>query len=110
MNGDCYWLIAQNPANIDYLWRAAAIANSTFIERFYDFRFHNKLYAGRRRFITQYVEHFPLPDPHSDLSTSIIAKAKRLYTLTPSPVSARLQQELNATVWEAFTGRPLPSR
>ena len=109
VNGDCYWLVAQNPANVDYLWLAAAIANSTFIKRFYDLRFHNKLYAGRRRFMTQYVEHFPLPDPHSALSTSIIAKAKRLYTLTPSPVSAQLQQELNAMVWETLTGCTLPS-
>ena len=81
VNGDCYWLVAHKPADIDLLWLAAAIANSTFIERFYDLCFHNKLYAGRRRFITQYVEQFPLPDPHSSLSKSIICKAKRIYEL-----------------------------
>ena len=109
VNGDCYWLVVQNSANIDLLWLAAAVANSTFIERFYDLRFHNKLYAGRRRFITQYVENFPLPDPHSSLSKSIVAKAKRIHTLTPSPFAELLQQELNAMVWEAFTGSTLPS-
>jgi len=104
VNGDCYWLICQNSARTDLLWLAAAVGNSTFIERFYDLRFHNKLYAGRRRFITQYVEKFPLPDPHSRLAKSIIAKAKRVYECIPSPEAEQLQKELDALVWEALTG------
>ena len=104
VNGDCYWLVSQNPSDMDLLWLAAGVANSTFIERFYDLRFHNKLYAGRRRFITQYVENFPLPDPHSSLGRAIISKAKRTYECTPSPIAELLQKELNATVWKAFTG------
>lgn len=104
INGDCYWLVAENSTDLDLLWLAAAVANSTFIERFYDLRFHNKLYAGRRRFITQYVEKFPLPDPRSSLGKSIIAKAKRIHRATPSASSELLQQELNEMVWNAFTG------
>jgi len=49
-----------------------AVANSTFAEAFYDYRFHNKLYAGRRRYITQYVKEFPLPDPNTSLAKQII--------------------------------------
>ncbi len=105
VNGDCYWLVVENPANLDLLWLAAAVANSTFIERFYDLRFHNKLYAGRRRFITQYVENFPLPDPRGSLGESIIAKAKRIYRVESSTPNGRHQKELNAMVWKAFTGR-----
>jgi hypothetical protein len=104
VNGDCYWLISQNPAQTDLLWLAAAVGNSTFIERFYDLSFHNKLYAGRRRFITQYVEKFPLPDPRSPLGKGIIAKAKRIFECIPSPEAEQLQKELDATVWEALTG------
>ena len=107
VNGDCYWLVAENSVDLDLLWLAAAIANSTFIERFYDLRFHNKLYAGRRRFITQYVESFPLPDPRKSLSKSIISKAKRIYKATPSPSNEPLQKELNAMVWEALTSGTL---
>ena len=103
VNGDCYWLICQNPAQTDLLWLAAAVGNSTFIERFYDLRFHNKLYAGRRRFITQYVEKFPLPDPQSRPGKAIIAKAKRIYESTPSPEAEQLQDELDAMVWEVLT-------
>jgi len=106
VNGDCYWLTCQNPAQTDLLWLAVAVGNSTFIEHFYDHRFHNKLYAGRRRFITQYVENFPLPDPHGPLGKTIIAKAKRIYQCTPSPEADALQKELDVIVWEAF-GLPI---
>lgn len=104
VNGDCYWLICQNSAQTDLLWLASAVGNSTFIERFYDLRFHNKLYAGRRRFITQYVEKFPLPDPHSTLGKAILAKAKMIYNCTRSPEAEQLQKELDAMVWKALTG------
>jgi len=102
VNGDCYWLICQKPTQTDLLWLAAAVGNSTFVERFYDHRFHNKLYAGRRRFMAQYVEKFPMPDPQSPLCRAIIAKAKRIYECIPSPEANRLQNELNTMVWEAF--------
>ncbi|HEX8651478.1 MAG TPA: N-6 DNA methylase [Pyrinomonadaceae bacterium] len=104
VNGDCYWLIC--PERPDLLWLALAIGNSTFIEEFYDHRFHNKLYAGRRRFITQYVEQFPLPDPASQLSKSIIKKAKEIYASAPFEGSGPLESELNLLVWEAF-GLPI---
>ena len=102
VNGDCYWLVCQNPTQIDLLWLAAAIGNSTFIEKFYDHRFHNKLYAGRRRFITQYVEKFPLPDPDAPLSKKIVAKAKRIYECIPSHESAQLQKDLDSMIWDSF--------
>lgn len=104
VNGDCYWLVPQNPENTELIWLAAAVANSTFIERYYDLRFHNKLYSGRRRFMTQYVERFPLPDPHRPLSKSIIEKAKRIHEITPSPPAELLKKKLNSMVWEALTG------
>ncbi|MXW63753.1 MAG: N-6 DNA methylase [Bacteroidetes bacterium SB0662_bin_6] len=102
VNGDCYWLTCQNPEQTDLLWIAAAVGNSTFIERFYDYRFHNKLYAGRRRFITQYVEKFPLPAPQTILGRKIVAHAKRIYENITSPDVVHLQRELDAMIWESF--------
>jgi len=102
VNGDCYWIICRNPAQTDLLWLAAAIANSHFIERFYDTQFHNKLYAGRRRFITQYVEKFPLPDPNSAIGKAIIAKTKDIYSQIDSMEAELLQEELEEMVLEAF--------
>ena len=102
VNGDCYWLICQNTTQTDLLWLASAVGNSTFIERFYDHRFHNKLYAGRRRFITQYVEKFPLPDPQASLSKTLIAKAKQIYECVPSYKAVQLQKQLDNMIWDSF--------
>lgn len=102
VNGDCYWIICQKPDQTDLLWLAAAVGNSCFIKRFYDTCFHNKLYAGRRRFMTQYVEKFPLPNPASDMGKAIIAKAKEVFACIPSSQADPLQQELERMVWKAF--------
>lgn len=102
VNGDCYWMIGDE----DHLWLALAVANSTFIERFYDRRFNNKLYAGRRRFITQYVSHFPLPDPSSPEALQIIDACKALYEGADSPCAAGREKALDAMVWDAF-GLPI---
>jgi len=102
VNGDCYWLAAGRPEETDLLWLAAAVANSTFAEAFYDHRFNNKLYAGRRRFITQYVEQFPLPDPLLQSSIDIIKHAKAIYDANHAPASQDMERELDRLVWRAF--------
>jgi len=104
VNGDCYWLAAKTSVQEELLWLASAVANSTFIEKFYDLSFNNKLYAGRRRFITQYVEKFPLPDPESDIAKNIITKAKAAYRVTPSKQANTIINEINNLVWMALTG------
>lgn len=106
VNGDCYWMVASRADDMDLLWLAAAVANSTFAETFYDHRFNNKLYAGRRRFITQYVEKFPLPDPALPLSQDIIARAKAIYDADHGPGVEAMEGELNDYVWRAFGLRP----
>jgi len=102
VNGDCYWLPCENIENMDMFWLALAIGNSTFIEEFYDRRFNNKLYAGRRRFITQYVEKFPLPSPTDNIGKKIIKVTKELYEMIPSKKTENVELELDALVWQAF--------
>ncbi|MCL4473900.1 MAG: N-6 DNA methylase [Actinobacteria bacterium] len=102
VNGDCYWLICDKPECEDLLWLAAAVGNSSFITRFYDIQFNNKLYAGRRRFITQYVEKFPLPDPNNSVGKQIIAKAKEAAACIPGKKSETLEHDLDRLVWRAF--------
>jgi hypothetical protein len=102
VNGDCSWLTSGTPANNDLLWLAAAVANSTFAEAFYDHSFNNKLYSGRRRFITQYVELFPLPDPSSPASRHIIAAAKALYEVANTPAAEPLEAEIDRMVRTVF--------
>ena len=102
VNGDCYWLVPENAEEDDVLWLAAAVANSRFCERFYDLRFHNKLYAGRRRYITQYVNEFPLPDPALPVSRQIVATAQEIYRNADSPAVHALQDRIEHLVRVAF--------
>ena len=102
VNGECFWLSCENPNETDLLWLALAVANSTFIEAFYDHKFNNKLYAGRRRFVTQYVEQFPLPDPARAETQAIIAITKEIYAHTPSSNADDLAAKLDELVWSVF--------
>ena len=79
VNGDCYWMLPRASEHEELLWLAMAIGNSTFVTQFYDRCFNNRLYAGRRRFITQYVEKFPLPDPGLDSSRELIRLSQEAY-------------------------------
>lgn len=102
VNGDCYWLNCRAPERMDLPWLALAIGNSSFIEMYYDHRFHNKLYSGRRRFMTQYVEQFPLPNPNTDLAQHIIKLSRIIYETLPTSDTAEMEHELDRLVWQAF--------
>ncbi|HEV2399368.1 MAG TPA: N-6 DNA methylase [Candidatus Sulfotelmatobacter sp.] len=99
VDGNCYWFTAQER---EHLYLLLAIANSTFILKFYDMICGNKLYAGRRRFITQYVERFPVPDPDSAAAERVIAKMRALYSLAPHSEDAKtVISEVDSLVWDA---------
>lgn len=100
VNGDCYWVVSDHGDN-EILWLVLAVANSRFIESFYDHKFNNKLYSGRRRFISQYVEKFPLPDPKSDLSLKIIELSKKIFDTLPENVVS-MENEIDELVWRSF--------
>ncbi|WP_151703947.1 HsdM family class I SAM-dependent methyltransferase [Nitrincola alkalilacustris] len=102
VNGECYWLQCKNKNEQNLMWLALAVANSSFIEAFYDHRFNNKLYAGKRRFITQYVEQFPLPKPDSPEAIEIIRLTKEIHKITPSAEAEKLGTELEELIWKAF--------
>lgn len=102
VNGDCYWLASNPNQDTDILWLALAIANSKFIEEFYDHKFNNKLYSGRRRFITQYVENFPLPDPKKKISRQIIALAQERYKTKENKAAEKIEQKISTLVYSAF--------
>lgn len=61
VNGTCYWALA--PKDDDLLRVLLGVANSSLGQRFYDLACGNRLYAGRRRYMTQYVDSFPVPEP-----------------------------------------------
>lgn len=102
VNGDCYWLTYKKESDINLLWLAMAIGNSKFIEKFYDYKFHNKLYSGRRRFMTQYVEQFPLPNPNLNISKKIIKNSKKIYEMIFDSNVESLIKENNNLIYQAY--------
>ena len=101
IQGDCYWLVP-DAGKEELLWLALAVANSAFSEEFYDRTCGNKLYAGRRRYMTQYVETFPIPDPEAAICKQIITDAKKLYRMIPSEEADNLSARLDDEVFAAF--------
>ncbi len=103
VNGDCYWLAPSETTKIGHIWLALAVANSMFCEVYYDRRFNNKLFAGRRRFMTQYVEHFPVPDPTTKLAQRAVQLAKTLFERELDNRTAfEMQDEVDRLVWHMF--------
>ncbi len=84
------------------MWLALAVGNSKFIESFYDHKFNNKLYAGRRRFMTQYVEQFPIPDPEKSSAKKLIALAKEIHRRKPDEDTGKLEARCECLIEDAF--------
>ncbi len=103
VNGDCYWITLDKGAAPEWLYLMLAVANSTFITAYYDTVFHNKLYAGRRRFMTQYVRQFPLPRPDCSQGRRIIGMLSEATDPRRGAAPGRdEEEELNGLVWSSF--------
>ncbi len=101
VNGDCYWIDIENWVNEDLLYLALAVANSKFIEQFYDARFNTKLYSGKRRYMSQYVEQFPIPFMN-EAAHHAIQMVKNIVTGGAAASKKNNLQELNSLVEEMF--------
>ncbi|MEV0044924.1 methyltransferase domain-containing protein [Nocardia rhamnosiphila] len=104
VNGDCYWISladlgggagAENMACL-----MMGVANSSLGLRYYDAVCGNRLYSGRRRWITQYVSRLPLPDPGTPAALAIVRRVREL-AAEPEPGVAG-QAELDELVNRAF--------
>ena len=77
------------------------IANSRLMESYHDSKFNNKLYNGKRRYLSQYVEQYPLPDPSSEDSQKIIILVKNLLR-NQSQDNSTITLELENAVRHSF--------
>lgn len=109
VNGDCYWLALPSESDQSLGFLAMAVANSSLGTRFYDEVCGNKLYSGRRRYITQYVERFPLPDPDGPEARKIVELVGSILVgdLNDEEVSA-LEDEMDVLVWRSFGFEEIP--
>jgi hypothetical protein len=109
VNGDCYWLTLGDESSERLGLLAMAVANSSLGTKYYDRVCGNKLYSGRRRYITQYVERFPLPDPEAPESHKIIELVSEILSgsVASSDVT-KLEAELDDLVWRSFGFEEIP--
>ena len=78
VNGNCYWISLADVGDENIAYLMLAVANSSLGVRYYDEVCGNRLYSGKRRWITQYINRLPLPYPDMDASRELIALAKQL--------------------------------
>lgn len=106
VNGNCYWMVAQSPKEIDLLLLIQGIANSKLMTKYHDLMFNNKLYSGRRRYFSQFVEKYPLPNPASEATQQIISITKQLNHPLLND-KTELIEELEIAVAAAFNVEPI---
>jgi len=106
VNGDCYWISCEDLPSMDLAYLMLAVANSSLGVRFYDIACGNRLYSGKRRWITQYVARLPLPDPASVPARRAAELARRLSDPDAATGSSRgALAELDDLIGRAFLGR-----
>jgi SAM-dependent methyltransferase len=107
VNGNCYWITAVSSDDINNLLLIQGVANSKLMTRYHDLVFNNRLYSGRRRYLTQYVEKYPLPDPSLNVARAIVDIVKELNEAPRKENVLRLSGDLEIKVAEAFDVPPV---
>ena len=107
VNGNCYWIVATDETDIDKLLLIQGVANTKLMTKYHDLVFANKLYSGRRRYFTQYVEKYPLPDVQAPISKEIIALVKQLNISHNKENLVNLVHQLEIKVAESFGVKPV---
>ncbi len=106
VDGDSYWITLRSGIDPAMLYVLLGLANSHIMARFHDLAFNNRLYSGRRRYITQYVSRYPLPRLSSTLMEEFVAVVKTLVSTSASKTgaaaTAHSEVELNRLVAQAF--------
>lgn len=107
VNGNCYWIVAEKKEDIEKLFLIQGIANSNLMTKYHDLIFTNKLYSGRRRYFSQYVEKYPLPHLDCQASKEIITLVKSLNNSLSDKKASALGHELEIKVAEAYKVEPV---
>lgn len=108
VDGNCYWITTNDPDDNDLLLLILGVANSTLMTRYHDLAFQNKLYAQRKRHLTQYVAQYPLPDPDAPASQQVVEIVRRLaHERLSEDEQQHLESEVDRLVALAFGLEPL---
>lgn len=107
VNGNCYWIVATQPDEEEKLMLIQGVANTKLMTKYHDLVFSNKLYAGRRRYFSQYIQNYPLPDINSSEAQDIIKTVKALNNSTHNKQREQLLVSLEKQVAKSFDVPPV---
>ena len=107
VNGNCYWIVATKTEDVEKLLLIQGVSNSKLMTKYHDLVFNNKLYSGRRRYFSQYVEKYPLPDFNSTVAKEIIAIVKELNKSSNRIEILELERLLEIKVAQCFGVKPV---
>lgn len=102
VNGNCYWIPATTPGQEPLLLLAQAVCNSRLMRKYHDLVFQNKLYAGRRRYFSQFIEKYPMPDPECAAAHEIVDLVRGIHATPSAAEAAHLEARVDLLVEEAF--------
>lgn len=102
VNGNCYWMFAQNEEERDLLLLIEGVSNSSVMIKYHDLCFNNKLYSGRRRYLAQYIEQYPIPSPELESSKQIVSLVERLNKSSDKDERDTLTSEIDRLVKISF--------
>jgi hypothetical protein len=111
VDGDSYWITLRHGQPQDLLYLILAVANSRVMAAYHDLAFNNRLYSGRRRYLTQHVAHYPLPDPANPASAELVRLVRKFVaeqSVDPKKQSS-FEATVNSLVAAAFDAQPLES-
>ena len=105
VDGNCYWLSLREDFNEEILYLATAVANSSIMNKFHEIEFQNVLYSGRKRYLTQYVKNYLLPNPNNEHSKNAISLVKKIINQQLSPVQiSAIETEIDLEIEKSFFG------
>lgn len=103
VDGNCYWITTNDPDDLELLLLILGVANSKVIARYHELAFQNRLYAQRRRYLTQYVAEYPLPARDSPASRKIPGLVQQLASASLIPErQQQLVNDIDQLVADAF--------
>lgn len=102
VNGNCYWITLKKGIEPDILFFIMALANSSIMSKYHELRFQNKLYSGRKRYFSQYVERYPMPHYRGPEADRIIKLTKVLALSDDIENPEKCEDEINRLVAKLF--------
>lgn len=101
VNGNCYWMVATKPEDVDNLLFIQGICNSRLMNNYHSLMYNNKLYSGRKRYFSQYIENYPLPRVSKTSFQEIVTTVK-LLNRKDMTNKVDLENRLNGLINEAY--------